>query len=145
MIIGRLLPIGFLVVVVGCPVIDPSAHKRVILEFPSPGRATPLSATDTEVQAALRLIDEVFVANGFVRDRGPPTPQDQATGIIVTYGGYPVLIRGRQLVVNFVEFGKRRTSPIVDQMCSSLRDQLSHRFGDQRVKLEIGTSEIGVR
>jgi len=104
-----------------------------------------LSATDPEIQEALRIIDEAFVTNGFARDKNPPAPQDQAQGIIATYGRYAVSIKGHGLIVSFVEFGKRRSSPIVKRTCSLMKEKLNSRFGAQRVSVETDTDQMQVR
>jgi len=83
--------------------------------------------------------------NGFTRDKNPPTAQDQAQGIIATYGRYAVSICGQRLLISFVEFGKDRASPVVSRTCSLLKDKLSNCFGAPRVSVEGGTNEIEVR
>ena len=126
---------------------DPIAHRIVAVDFPVPQQQTnvTLSATDPEIQEALRIIDEVFVANGFARDQNPPPPEDQAQGIIVAYGRYNVSLKGHRLIVNFVEFGKRHSSPIVMRTSNSMKDKLGSRFGAQRVGVESDTAEMQVR
>lgn len=146
---NRLLTIftSSLFIVAGCSFGDPIAQRVVVLNFPVSEQETNklLSATNTEVQDALHIIDDVFAAKKFLRDKSPPGPQDQAQGIIATYGPYTVSINGHKLTVNFVEFGKRHSSPIVKQTSSLMKDKLGSRFGDQRVSIDSNTYEMKVR
>src|SRR5437016_5911871 len=107
---NRLLIIAWFLpfLMAGCSVGDPIAHSAVVLDFPVSQQLTNeiISARDPEVQEALRIIDEGFTTNGFTRDKTPPATQDQAQGIIATYGPYAVSIKGHRLIVSFVEFGK---------------------------------------
>ena len=126
---------------------DSIAHRAVVLDFPASQQQTNLvlSVTDPEIQEALRIIDGVFATNGFARDKNPPAPQDQAQGIVATYGRYAVSIKGHSLIVSFVEFGKRHSSPIVKKTCSLMEEKLSNRFGAQRVSVETDTDQMQVK
>lgn len=118
----------------GCYTGDPEARSVVVLDFPV---SQHLSATDPGIQEALRIIDEAFVSNGFTRDRHALAPEDEAHGIIASYGAHNVCIEGHSLIVRFFEFGRSRSSPIVRQTCSLMKEKLSKRFGVQRVTAEI--------
>jgi len=131
----------------GCYSGDPIAHSTVTLTFPEGDKQTnaSLSTLNPEVKEALRIIDDVLVSTGFTRDEKPPTAQEQAQGIIATYGRYTVCVENRDLVVNFVEFGKRRSSPIVINTCKSLKERLDNRFGTKRVFVEGNTEWMQVK
>src|SRR3954465_390035 len=85
----------FLCLVAGCYLGDPIAQRTVALRLPPPpdGTNLTLSITDPEIKEALRIIDDVFVANGLIRDKIPPSPEDRAQGIIVAYGRYSVSLK----------------------------------------------------
>lgn len=127
-----------LLVTTGCSYGDPIARSMVVLDFPISPQQTnaTLSVSNPQIQDAMRLIDQAFTTNGFVRDK-TVAPEDQAQGIIAGYGAYDVLISGRQLIVNFVEFGKRRPSPIVVKTCDLLKEKLANRYGAKRVRIEV--------
>jgi hypothetical protein len=136
-----------LLLVAGCGSGDPVAQKVISLEFPIRDQQTNfnLVRTDPEVQEALQIIDRVFIEEGFARDGGSLSPADQAQGIIATYGRYNVTIKERELIVNFVEFGRRRSSPIVVKTCMLLKEKLGNRFGANRVREDTSTHWMGVR
>jgi len=121
---------------VGCVVSDPIAQRAVALELPK------CQAND-DIQKALQIIDDVFVGNGLGHGE-TPAAEDRAQGILVTYGRYTVLTNSQSLVVNFVEFGQRHSSPIVDKMCVELRERLSDGFAAGRVTEYNEASSIGV-
>jgi len=116
----------------GCYPGDPVAVSVVVLDFPA---SQHLSATDPDIQQALRIIDEASVTNGFTKR--PLAPEDQAQGPIASYGLHHVEIDGHSLIVYFNEFGRSRSSPIVRQTCFLMQEKLSKQFGVQRVTVEI--------
>ena len=137
---------GVLLCLAGCYFGDPIAQRTVSLGFPVADQQTnaTLSATNAEVQEALRIIDGVMVGEGFVRDQNPLAAEDRAQGIIATYGRYTVLLRDHTLTVNFVEFGKRHSSPVVKRTCGELKEKLGKRFGDKRVREDTGSAGMQV-
>ena len=94
----------------GCYFGDPSARRTVLLNLPVPegNSKVSLSVGDASVQEALKLIDDVLVSSGFIRDPNPPPANEQ--GLIANYGICSVLLKDRTLTVSFFEFHERRSS-----------------------------------
>jgi hypothetical protein len=107
-----------------------------VLDFSAPQH---LSATDPDIQKALRIIDGAFATNGFTRI--PLAPEDQAQGLIADYGAHNVSIEGHSLIVFFNEFGHSRSSPSVRETCKLMKEELSKQFGSERVTVEIDRRE----
>ena len=137
---------AFMLCLAGCRFGDPIAQRTVSLSFLAPSQQVnmSLSPTNAEVLEALGIIDGVMVREGFTRDQKPLAAEDRAQGIIVAYGRYSVLLRDGTLTVNFVEFGQRHSSSIVKRVCRELKEELSKRFGGERVREESGTTGMRV-
>jgi hypothetical protein len=137
---------GVLLCLAGCYFGDSIAQRTVSLGFPVADQQTnaSLSATNAEVLEALRIIDEVMVREGFVRNQNPLAAEDRAQGLIATYGRYTVLLRDHTLMINFVEFGKRHSSPAVKKVCRQLTEKLGKCFGDKRVREDTGSARMQV-
>jgi hypothetical protein len=69
-----------------------------------------LSARDTQVQDALKLIDAVLVSNGFARDSNPIAPGDQARGLVAFYGVCSINLETNTLKATFIEAHRRHFS-----------------------------------
>ncbi len=131
----------------GC---DPAATKRVRLITAALAGSTPtaagtsVSVDDSDVQAALNIVETVVHRCGL--DSGGDYPDPQA-GVIRWYGltaeqaratGRPsltcrVFLRGQSLEVLFTEFPKWTSSPDVVGMRDQIRSQFIERFGRERV------------
>jgi hypothetical protein len=128
----------FLLPVTGCVFGDSFAHQTISLSIPVPEQQTnvSLSVSDTQVQEALRLIDGVLVANGYVQDPNPITTEDRARGLIAFYGVCGVTLQGHRLEVSFVEAHTRHFSAPMKQVIQQLQDKLCGQYGSKRVKIE---------
>lgn len=127
-----------LLLVTGCFLGDAFVHKTISLSVPMTDRQTnvSLSVSDAQVQEALKLIDGVLVANGYIRDPNPPTAADQARGLIAFYGVCGVTLQGNRLEVGFVEAHARHFSAPVKKVIRQLEDKLRGQYGNERVKVE---------
>jgi hypothetical protein len=127
-----------LLLVTGCFLGDTFAHKTIALSIPATDQQTnvSLSVNDIQVQEALKLIDSVLVANGYVRDPNPLTAVDEARGLIVFYGVCGVTLQGHKLEVGFVEAHTRHFSSPVKKVIQQLQDKLRSQYGNERVKIE---------
>jgi hypothetical protein len=140
---------ALLLSVTGCLFGDRVAPPRTVsLRFPAPsGQPSGLSASDTQVQDALRVIDTVLTADGRTRDPNPPAANEP--GLVASYaknngtGPRPVdnpnvYLRGDRLEVVFTEFWNRsgHLSAATKKVCDSLQKELSSHYGADRVKVE---------
>jgi hypothetical protein len=129
---------AFLLLATGCFFGDAFVHRTVSLSFPVPQQQTnvSLSVNDTEVQEALKLVDDVLVSDGYIRDSNPLTREDRARGLIAFYGVCGVGLKDNRLDVDFVEPHRRHFSAPVRKVIEQLKDKLSSRYGAERVKVE---------
>ena len=133
----------------GCYLGDRNSLVRIMSlsfrESPSP-TGVNLSATNAQVQAALEIIDAVLSTNGFVRDERPDMVN--VPGFVVAYAHYDkpglrlatlpdVYVRRNHLDVEIVELGNRTGHPtaLTAKICTSLRKELSSRYGRESVKI----------
>jgi hypothetical protein len=133
--------------VTGCLFGDPAAHRSVSLQLQvaAPSQ-TSLSASDPELQDALRIVDTVMASYGVSRNPNPPSPNEShfiaiydvqsATGQLVVATGPTVHLFGDRLVFSFLEFPAYHSSAHVKQVCRSIADALKSYYGNQRVKIE---------
>ena len=133
----------------GCYLGDRITSQTVSLNFPAAQGQdkVSLAVSDSQVQEALKLIDNVLVSDGFVRDPNPPGANNSS--LIASYskysgtgprpiGGPSVYFRCDSLDVRVVQGGHMNApvSSATKEICNSLRKELSNRFGAQRVKIE---------
>ena len=129
---------GFLMLISGCHLGDSVAGARVVLIFPSLQQQTNvnLSVSVPEVQEAVKLIDNVLVANGLTRANTVLTTEDQTNGIIASYGLCRISLHGNRLQVSFAEFNSWRLSLSTEKIIGQLKDKLSNRYGAENVNIE---------
>lgn len=119
----------------GCYLGDATAHKTVAITLPMPRNGTSLSVNVADVQQALELIDSVLVSNGYPRDRGLP-PEDQARGLVASYGICGVTLKGRTLAAGCVGAHESHLSPPLERTMDQLQDALTRRYGPAGVTVE---------
>jgi hypothetical protein len=135
-----------LVLITGCPE-APIKARKIVISFPIDNQASlTLTATDTEVRDALKLIDDVFVSNGFVREEKPPDVTNP--GFLATYAKLDsegrrnlgqiawVYLETNLIEVAFPE-GRQPTSAVrasVTNMLDLLKTKLKGQYGSDRIK-----------
>jgi len=148
-VVALILPFILLVGVSGCYLGDrPTLSRTVTLNFyqPQSVNTVDLSLTNLEVQEALKIVDDVLGANGFVRETSP----DMAgvPGFVMDYrliessglrsSKCPDIYFGDgHLSVRIEELGNRTTHPsaLTDKICESLKVEFKRRFGSKSVKI----------
>ena len=137
-----------LVLLTGCP--EPRFHSGRIVSLTFPAQTGEskviLSAQDSQVQEALRIIDSVLVGDGFARDSKRPAGSEP--NLVASYArftadglrevGTPdVYLKDNRLEIVIVELGNRtgRPSAASKKICTTLQKELSNRFGAQRVRV----------
>src|SRR6266542_1616589 len=105
-----------ILVLAGCQ--EPPLHTRKVLSLsfpvsPEHNRMT-VSIGDTDVQEVLKTVEDILVADGFVRD--PNEPPSEKSGVMGSYakfnsagmrqvGGLDIYLKSDQLQVVFIELG----------------------------------------
>jgi hypothetical protein len=120
----------------GCYLGDPSTHRAITVALPAPQNGAAPSAKDPDVQAALNLIDDVMVSNGYDRNPNPLRAEDQARGLVASYGICGAALSGRTLTVGCVEQHKTQFSPSLEKAMDELQDALTRRYGKANVSIE---------
>jgi hypothetical protein len=130
------LALGCMLLTAGCYLGDPSTHRAISLTLPVPRNGAAPTVKDPEVQEALGLIDGVMVADGYDRNRNPLSPEDQARGLVASYGICGAALEGQILTIGCVEAHKTHFSPPLEKAMDDLEDALTRRYGSGQVKVE---------
>jgi hypothetical protein len=146
-----LLACCVLVTCTGCPE-PPMASRVVSLSLPAAtsGSVVSVPVTSTELQAALKTINDALVSQGFVRDASP----DEAgvEGFVASYsrrdaqgyvplGGHPLIwFKSGQLDIVFADgrVASGRVTAATRQAADSLAAELRSHYGKERVKVGRG-------
>ena len=128
----------------GCPE-APRKSRVVSLDFsPSHSQNTiALSAKDSEIREAVRVIGDTLVADGFIADSNPP--EASVEGFVTSYSKFDadgrvtqrplVWFEKNRLLVVFVE-GRAGARPGETKLIHALQQQLMARYGTQNVRVE---------
>jgi hypothetical protein len=124
--------------VAGCYLGDSvGATRAVAMKLPVSAQRNQVnvSTNQPEIQEAIKLIDEVLVANGYVRDQDPPSANDQ--GLVASYGYFcSAYVKDGKLTVSFLDYRQHHSSTRTKNVCKLLKDKLSSRYGADSVKVE---------
>lgn len=111
--------------------------------YPQGGVSVALASINrANVQAALRVADDVLLPAGFTRGQLSPT----AVGEVADYtrdnsvgspSGCRVFINNGGLMFSFIESGIPRPSPAANQLSQQLADALRARFGAAAVEVQL--------
>jgi hypothetical protein len=118
----------------GCFLGDSVVHKTVSLSLPVP--AGTQSPSQAQVQEAFRIVDGVLTCGGFVRDRNPLTPQDQARGLLAFYGVCGVTLETNRLDIGFLDAYKAHFDAPSKKALKVLVGKLKNRYGAKSVKIK---------
>jgi hypothetical protein len=133
-----MIAVGYtcLLLMAGCYLGDAVARGAVAVTLPASRDGTPRSVTDTDVQEALRLIDGVLASNGHPRDQNPLPAEDQARGLVASYGICGVTLEHLTLVVGCIEPHQSHLSAQLAKTMEQLKAILTGRYGRQSVRIE---------
>jgi hypothetical protein len=120
--------------------------RKLILSFPADNQGSvSLAVSDTEVEDALKLVDDALVSSGFMREQNPDNAgvQDfvasysKLDGEGMRHETAGVYLKANLLEVVFPEgrqpSAEKRMS--VNKMLDLVKNKLSRRYGTDRIKV----------